>query len=175
MPFAIWPFVERLRRNWSVIAFRSDRLAPTPLPDQVGRQLGLPGSPANVLAAISEGHECALVIDQLDAVSFASGRSPDFFLCRFIAQAARPPVPDELLEVVSWYGTSDPDPERELWRTEASRSQPYYGGDILMAAINSTRGSVASAIADLMRRDVNVVRRLLPVIEQMVHDPSIGR
>jgi hypothetical protein len=64
-----------------VIAFRIDRLEPTPLPNNVGEQLGLPGSPVNVLAAIAQGRECVLIMDQLDAVSLASGRHPDFFEC----------------------------------------------------------------------------------------------
>jgi len=64
-----------------VLAFRVDRLESTLLPDKVGEQLGLPGSPANVLAAIAQNRECALVIDQLDAVSLVSGRHVQFFDC----------------------------------------------------------------------------------------------
>jgi hypothetical protein len=66
-----------------VLAFRVDRLEPTPLPDKLGEQLGLPGSPAIVLANIAQSRDCVLVIDQLDAVSFASGRNPQFFDCIF--------------------------------------------------------------------------------------------
>jgi hypothetical protein len=65
------------------LAFRIDRLEPTLLPDKVGEQLGLPGSPANVLAAIAQKRECVLIIDQLDAVSLASGRNSQFFYCVF--------------------------------------------------------------------------------------------
>ena len=64
-----------------LITFRVDRLEPTLLPSDVGRQLGLPDSPANVLAAIAQGRDCVLVIDQLDATSLASGRHPQFFDC----------------------------------------------------------------------------------------------
>jgi hypothetical protein len=66
-----------------LIAFRVDRLEPTLLPSDVGQQLdrGLPDSPANVLAAIAQGRDCVLVIDQLDATSLASGRHPQFFDC----------------------------------------------------------------------------------------------
>ncbi len=64
-----------------VVAFRSDRLEPTQLPDNVGEQIGLPGSPANVLAAVSQGQHCVLVIDQVDALSLASGRNTDLFDC----------------------------------------------------------------------------------------------
>ena len=64
-----------------VVAFRADRLDPTQLPDEVGKQIGLPGSPANVLAAVAHGRHCVLVIDQLDALSLASGRNTALFDC----------------------------------------------------------------------------------------------
>lgn len=67
--------------GWPWVAFRVDRLQPTTLCDEVGVQLGLPASPAQVLANIARGKECLLVIDQLDAVSQASGRNPEFFEC----------------------------------------------------------------------------------------------
>lgn len=66
-------------RGWPILAFRVDRLSPTQLPEAIGHQLGLPGSPAHVLAAVSQHHDCALVIDQLDALSLVSGRHPEFF------------------------------------------------------------------------------------------------
>ena len=69
------------RQGFPLIAFRLDRLEPVSLPSDVGRQLGLPDSPANVLAAIAQGRDCILVIDQLDATSLASGRNPQFFDC----------------------------------------------------------------------------------------------
>ena len=78
----VYQSVESLRQQgWPVLAFRVDRLNPTQLPDNVGDQLGLPGSPTYVLAAIAKGRDCALVVDQLDAVSLASGRQAQFFDC----------------------------------------------------------------------------------------------
>ena len=62
-----------------VLALRVDRLDPTPLPNEIGRQLELPGSPVAVLGGVAQGRNCVLVIDQLDAVSLASGRHPQFF------------------------------------------------------------------------------------------------
>ena len=72
---------ELLDAGTPVVAFRADRLEPTQLPDQVGDQIGLPGSPANVLAAVAQGGHCVLVIDQVDALSLASGRNTDLFDC----------------------------------------------------------------------------------------------
>jgi len=68
-------------RGWPMLTLRVDRLEPCRTPAEVGRQLGLPGSPASVLAAVSDGNDCLLVIDQLDAISLASGRNPEFFDC----------------------------------------------------------------------------------------------
>jgi len=75
--------VEKLRQQGlPLIAFSLDDLDPTPSPDRVGEQLEkLPGSPAHVLANIAHGRDCVLVIDQLDEVSTASGRNPQFFEC----------------------------------------------------------------------------------------------
>ncbi len=81
-------------RQIPLIAFRIDRLEPTQSPDALGQQLErLPGSPASVLSAISQGRDCVLLIDQLDAVSEASGRNPWFFECidKIIKQAQSNP------------------------------------------------------------------------------------
>ncbi len=43
--------------------------------DALGRELGYPTSPAIVLAGLANGGRCVLVIDQLDALSLASGRN----------------------------------------------------------------------------------------------------
>lgn len=60
--------------GWAVLAMRADRLAERPRPDGIGEQLGLPGSPVAVLGAVAGDSPSLLVIDQLDAVSLASGR-----------------------------------------------------------------------------------------------------
>lgn len=65
--------------GWPVLALRVDRLDPTQSARAVGEQLGLPGSPTATLAALAQGRSALLVIDQLDAVSSASGRNPEFF------------------------------------------------------------------------------------------------
>lgn len=92
--------VEALRKQGKpILAFRVDRLNPTLLPDDVGKQLGLPASPAIVLKAISDGRECLLIIDQLDAISETSGRNPEFFDCirEIIEQALNYPEMQILL------------------------------------------------------------------------------
>ena len=68
-------------RNWPLLSLRVDRLEPCRLPKEVGEKLRLPASPVSVLASIADGSPCLLIIDQLDAISLASGRNPEFFDC----------------------------------------------------------------------------------------------
>lgn len=72
--------VEELGRRMPVLAFRADGVEPSRSPEKIGADLGLPGSPATVLAAIADGRKALLVVDQLDATSTASGRQAEFFV-----------------------------------------------------------------------------------------------
>ncbi len=62
-----------------VLALRLDRLDSFASTIELGRQLGLDGSPAVALAVAAEDRDAYLVVDQLDAVSLASGRMPESF------------------------------------------------------------------------------------------------
>lgn len=68
-------------RGESVLSIRLDRLEASATPRELGQALGLPESPVSVLANVAAGHNCLLIVDQLDAVSLASGRNSDFFDC----------------------------------------------------------------------------------------------
>lgn len=63
----------------AVLALRLDRLEPFASTAEIGRQLGLETSPAASLALAADGRDAYLIIDQLDAVSLASGRMPQSF------------------------------------------------------------------------------------------------
>ncbi|MEU9191597.1 hypothetical protein [Streptomyces hundungensis] len=62
-----------------VLGFRLDRLSPFTSTHELGRSIGLVTSPVSALAATANGGPCVLIVDQLDAVSLASGRIPDTF------------------------------------------------------------------------------------------------
>ncbi|MGW1874332.1 hypothetical protein [Streptomyces sp. NPDC001975] len=62
-----------------VLAFRLDRLEPFGSTHELGQRIGLPLSPVGALGAVADGRPCVLVVDQLDAVSMASGRIPEAF------------------------------------------------------------------------------------------------
>ena len=96
-------------------------------------------------------------------------------ICQPIASAAQGEVPPEALDIVAWYATEDPDPDRELWRTPVPHSSDYYyRGDVLEHGINTTRGRAAEAIARLIESDPEGVAYLQTALEKMVQDPSIA-
>lgn len=63
----------------AVLAFRLDRLDSFTSTADLGKRLGLEQSPATTLARAANDKPGFLVIDQLDAVSLASGRMPERF------------------------------------------------------------------------------------------------
>lgn len=94
--------------------------------------------------------------------------------CHLVEKLPELPWPDDLLDATAWYATEDPDPDRELWRTEAPGGQCYYGGDIYMAGINCVRGAAAGAVRALLFADARRIPRFLPTLWRMVRDPSIA-
>ena len=81
-------------------------------------------------------------------------------------------LPEEGIDMLCWIGTRHDDPERELWRENATSGQLYYGGDIYSNGINCTRGRAAEAIQRLIFTDAAYIERFRPTIERMVFDQS---
>jgi hypothetical protein len=63
--------------GWTVLAMRVDRLGAFSTPRQLADPLDLPASPVPALGALAGERPSLLLVDQLDAVSLASGRLPD--------------------------------------------------------------------------------------------------
>jgi hypothetical protein len=63
-------------KAWPVLAFRVDRLEPFTTSLQLAEQMDLKVLPVSALGTVAGTEPSLLVIDQLDAVSFASGRLP---------------------------------------------------------------------------------------------------
>ena len=81
-------------------------------------------------------------------------------------------LPEDAVLMLNWLVTKHPDPNQELWNEQATESTPYSGRDILSHGINSTRGSAAEAIKDLILRDVSYIQRFRTTIEQLVNENS---
>ena len=96
--------VDALRaRDTPVLAFRLDRFVSASTTADLGRLLDLEESPALVVAAAAEAAGCpgVLIIDQLDAVSTASGRSAGAFeIVEQLLAEARGTRPRAVIHVV---------------------------------------------------------------------------
>lgn len=62
-----------------LLAFRLDRLEPFSSTTELGERIGVGVSPVTALAAVAGERPSVLIVDQLDAVSLASGRMPRNF------------------------------------------------------------------------------------------------
>ena len=80
--------------------------------------------------------------------------------------------PDRAVQMLHDLATEHDDPARELWRREVGNSEPFYGGDIYMNGINTTRGRAANAIRDLILEDAAYVDRFQHTLATMIRDPS---
>lgn len=78
------------------------------------------------------------------------------------------------LNILLCYALNDSDPEQELWQAQTPNGDVYYGGDVLKAGINSTRGSAVSAIARLIFADKNRAAYFQLPLQQIVRDRSIA-
>ncbi|MEU4173714.1 serine protease [Streptomyces sp. NPDC026589] len=87
-------FIALEERDTPVLAFRLDRLEPFASTHEMGQRIGLPMSPVSALGAVAAGRPCVLIVDQLDAVSLASGRIPDTFeaVADLVGEAAAHPA-----------------------------------------------------------------------------------
>ena len=67
------------------------------------------------------------------------------WLCSAIGGISRRELPNELLEMVAYYCTDDPDPV-EVGVTD----RHYFGGDLVQYGINTTRGAAVVALSELL-------------------------
>ncbi|MGW3425355.1 hypothetical protein [Streptomyces phaeochromogenes] len=93
-----------------VLAFRLDRLDPFASTHELGQRIGLTMSPVSALGAVAGGRPCVLIVDQLDAVSLASGRIPDTFdaVADLVGEAAAHPAMRIVLVCRAFDAQADP-------------------------------------------------------------------
>lgn len=80
---------------------------------------------------------------------------------------------ETLVGLVEAYA-NDPDPEHEAARAESKSDDSPFGGDLLTAGLNSTRGQAALAIASMLFKSDEYAERLVPVVQQLATDPVLA-
>jgi hypothetical protein len=78
-----------------------------------------------------------------------------------------------VLDIVSFYATSDPDPREEIWQQDAGGNK-YYGGDPHFHGINSVRGQAAEAIHSLLFDDQTRIDQLRAALVALSEDSIIS-
>jgi hypothetical protein len=79
--------------------------------------------------------------------------------------------PSRVLDIASFYATSDPDPETDIWQDTLMN---YYGGEPYSHGIHCVRGQAAEAIASLLYRDEARLEFLRPALIALSQDPIIS-
>jgi hypothetical protein len=82
--------------------------------------------------------------------------------------------PTDILEVVAWYAINDPDPQEEIWQVKSQNGLAYHGGEPFSAGINSTRGSAASAIEQILFDTPQYFAVLESAVYSLAHDKSVA-
>ena len=111
------------------------------------------------------------IIDRLHSLPDRPGGSSILHCIRVLSGRS---LPSRILEIVSYYATSDPDPETDIWQTNANNGSRYYSGDPYSHGINSVRGKAAQTIASLLYADQSRLDALRPSLESLSNDPVIS-
>ncbi len=130
-------------------------------PEQFGPRANEPLDTAAIVKVIRRAHRLP-------------GHPCGRWICWTIHRSAEREFPDDVFEILTHYALNDPDPEKELWQTPASGATPYYGGDPIMAGINSVRGAAADAIAKLLFADRSRWAKLEAAVNGLVKDKSLA-
>ena len=85
-------------------------------------------------------------------------------------------LPKDAFDVLIALATERHDSEEEAWRLDSGNGQPYYGGDIYINGINTTRGQAAEAMAELIEKDASYIERFQPALHELARErtPSVA-
>ncbi|NMO57777.1 hypothetical protein HH310_42275 [Actinoplanes sp. TBRC 11911] len=94
-------------------------------------------------------NEAEALYSALRRIHELPGRPGGLWIGKPLARLADMEIPDDVLAMVRWYATEDPDPEEDLWLPGDEQGDPH-DGDPLTAGINSVRGAAAETISALL-------------------------
>ncbi|HVF05243.1 MAG TPA: hypothetical protein VNA20_10405 [Frankiaceae bacterium] len=124
--------------------------------------------PSAILRGLAESpldHD--LLLEVCRHVRALGGSDASRWLVRLIEKHAPGPLDDELIGMVASVAVSDPDP------APRAADEPWNGGSIDSAALNSTRGAAALAICNVLAEDATRLSLLEPAIRRLALDAQI--
>jgi hypothetical protein len=112
-------------------------------------------------------------LDVVDHLHSLPGRPCGSAVVNCIGMLSDRNLPPCSLDIVSFYATSDPDPETDAWQ-QTVEGKRYYGGSPYDHGINCVRGQAATALSSLVDDDSSRFERLRPALEALSVDPIIS-
>ena len=125
-----------------------------------------------ILLALREAPIASDLKLQVCRKAFAESHGPCGRWITYVLGSIEYPLPDDAVQMLHQLATEHENPGREAWQEDAGGGKPYYGGDIHLNGINTTRGSAADAIRDLILSDATYIERFRPTLQRMVQDRS---
>jgi len=101
-----------------------------------------------------------------------AGRSVRRSICFAVSRAGG--NVDDVLAALLIECAADPDPDREFARTPSVPGETYFSGNLLSAGLNSTRGSAAQAIADVLFHGQERADQFSESLAALVTDPILA-
>ena len=124
------------------------------------------------LLALKEASIASNLKLQVCRKAFAESRGPCGRSITDVLGNIEDPLPDDAVRMLHQLATEHEDPASEAWQEDAGSGKTYYNGDIHFNGINTTRGSAADAIRDLILSDATCIERFRPTLELMIRDRS---
>lgn len=126
---------------------------------------------AHVIRNVGSAIDASLLTDVCEHAAQLYGEDVGRDICSAVASLRE--FNERLVSLIERYASAS-DPDRELARVEASSGQRYYGGDLFLAGLNSTRGEAALAAAAAIFSGPDHVERLTPVVARLALDDNLG-
>ena len=130
----------------------------------------------NVLWGLSEGEKIdpETIWAVLRACHGLPGRPCGDFISNVVRSYAGEDVPVDILELVSWYALNAPDPQWETQHAAPGDGQAPSVRDAEHAGLNSVRGGMARAVADLLFSQPERLEFFRSRLQEMVADGSLA-
>jgi len=127
---------------------------------------------AHALRGVHVGLDVELLTELCEHLASLYGEGVGRDVCS--AVGAAPIVNERLVALIDKYSAAT-DPDQEWARTKAeSGAQYYFGGDLLTAGLNCSRGGAALAAASVLFKSNDHLTALLPVVERLATDPTMA-
>ena len=133
-----------------------------------------PGPERDADKKVIENTETDVFLAVVDRAHALPGKPCGLAIVDCIQMLSDRTLPSRILDIVSYYAMNDPDPEEEMWKTDAGEGDRYYMGDPYHHGINCVRGRAAEAIAALLDSNQTRLADLRGALDALSRDRIVS-